>query len=158
MLTRVLNQPINQPTKRANHSIRQTIAQFTFKVAIAAIATLPIAALGISSARADDSYGAIARSPSTHGKGYSWNYATRAAAENRAYRECESASGYGDCQVLLWFRNACGSIAESTDGAAGTGWGTYPALAERYAMESCAGVSRYGYSSCSITRTFCTPQ
>ncbi|AFY71553.1 hypothetical protein Pse7367_3313 [Thalassoporum mexicanum PCC 7367] len=149
MSSRVLNQA-------ANHGLGQTVAKFTLRVAIAAIATLPVAALGVSSARAEDSYGAIARSRSTEGKGYSWNYATRAAAENRAYRECESVSGNGDCQVLLWFRNACGSIAESTTGAAGTGWGTSPALAERYAMDSCAGVS--SYSRCSITRTFCSPQ
>jgi hypothetical protein len=156
---RHLNRPAQDISNRKRrNNLSRKVAGFAVKVAIAAIATLPIAALGVSSAKAQDSYGAIAWSRSTKGKGYAWNYSTRAAAENRAYNECESVSGNGDCSVLLWFRNACGSIAESTDGAAGTGWGTSRSIAEGYAIDVCGQYSNYGPGACSITRTFCTPQ
>lgn len=63
-----------------------------------------------------------------------------------------SVAGSGDCRALIWFKNACGSIAESSDNAAGKGWGTTEALAERYALESCSSVGH----GCSITRTICS--
>ncbi len=122
------------------------------QLAVSMALAIPMLTGGATSAFADDSYGAIARSPSTADKGYAWNYGTRAAAERRAINECNSLSGGSDCKALLWFRNACGSIAESSEGAAGTGWGTSTALAERYALESCSGVG----SGCTVTRTFCT--
>jgi hypothetical protein len=103
---------------------------------------------------AAQSYGAIARSPTTEDKGYSWNYRTRAAAENRAISECESASDAGDCEVLIWARNACMSIAESKNGAAGTAWSTDEYEAESSAREVCRD---YGGRNCTITRTICLP-
>ncbi|AFY71554.1 hypothetical protein Pse7367_3314 [Thalassoporum mexicanum PCC 7367] len=160
MPKRDLVQPQNSSNNFEAHKfyLGRKVAKLGLKVAIASIAILPLAAFGVSAAKADDSYGAISRSPSTEGKGYSWNYSTRAAAENRAYRECESVSGNGDCEVLLWFRNACGSIAESTTGAAGTGWGTSRSIAESYALDVCGDYSSRGRISCAVTRTICTPQ
>ncbi len=99
-----------------------------------------------------DLYGAIARSQITQDKGYSWNFRSRESAEQRAIKECAGVSGATDCQVILWFRNACGSIAESVEGAAGTGWGVTEEIAETNAIKLCSTVG----SGCQITRTFCT--
>ncbi len=122
------------------------------KIALASAMLLPVVSVGAGIAAAQDKFGAIARSSQTGGKGYSWNYATRAAAERRSLSECESVSGTQDCEVLVWFKNACGSIAESSNGGAGTGWGTSTTLAERYALESCSGIGQ----GCKVVRTICT--
>lgn len=99
-----------------------------------------------------DLYGAIARSPSTQDKGYSWNFRSQESAEQRAIKECAGVSGATDCQVLLWFRNACGSIAESEEGGTGTGWGVTEEIAETNAIQLCSTVG----SGCKIMHTFCT--
>lgn len=126
---------------------------FWNSLAIAAAVVIPTIAGGSLAASAQ-SYGAIARSPSTQDKGYSWNYRSRSAAENRAVRECESISGAGDCEVLIWTRDACMSLSESSNGAAGTGWSTDEGQAERTARKVCRD---YGGKSCYITRTICLP-
>ncbi len=100
------------------------------------------------------SYGAIARSPSTQDKGYSWNYTTRKAAETRALSECESISSAGDCQVLIWSRNACMSLAEGSNGAAGSGWDVKASTAETTAKQVCRD---YQGVNCQVTRTICLP-
>ncbi|WP_019502345.1 DUF4189 domain-containing protein [Pseudanabaena sp. PCC 6802] len=119
---------------------------------LAGVMAVPMVAMSAAAASAGDLYGAIARSRSTGDKGFSWNYSTRYEAERRAIAECSSYSGAGDCEALLWFRNACGSIAESNDGGAGTGWGTTRALSQDYAIDSCNSVG----SGCRVTRTICT--
>jgi Domain of unknown function (DUF4189) len=126
--------------------------QLCRQLVVAAMMAVPMVSVGAVAASAQDSYGAIAWSRSTQSKGYSWNYSSQGQAEQRAISECRSYSGSGDCRALLWFKNACGSIAESSDNAAGTGWGTTEALAERYALESCSSVGQ----GCSITRTICS--
>jgi len=100
------------------------------------------------------SFGAIARSPSTQAKGYSWNYTSQKAAETRALSECESSSSSGDCQVLIWARNACMSIAESSNGAAGSGWSADMIAAENTAKQVC---QQYKGINCEVTRTICLP-
>ncbi|WP_190303541.1 protein kinase domain-containing protein [Pseudanabaena sp. UWO311] len=100
------------------------------------------------------SFGAIARSPSTQSKGYSWNYPSRKAAENRALMECESSSSSGDCQVLIWAQNACISLAESSNGAAGSGWSEDITVAENTAKQVC---KKYKGVNCTITNTICLP-
>ncbi|PZV11203.1 MAG: hypothetical protein DCF20_19915 [Pseudanabaena sp.] len=122
-------------------------------LAIAAAVTIPSFAAVALEASAQ-SYGAIARSPSTQDKGYSWNYRTRAAAENGALNKCESVSGAGDCEVLIWTSNACMSIAESSNGAAGTSWSTDEYQAERTARQVCRD---YDGENCTTTRTICLP-
>jgi serine/threonine-protein kinase len=125
--------------------------QLCRQLAIAGMMAVPMVAVS-AAASAEDLYGSIAWSRSTQDKGYAWNYSNRAEAERRAVDECNSVSGSSDCTALVWFRNACGSIAESRDNSAGTGWGSTRALAERYALESCSGVGQ----GCTITRTVCT--
>ncbi len=100
------------------------------------------------------SFGAIARSPSTQSKGYSWNYPTRKAAENRALSECENSGNVGDCQVLIWANNACMSISEGSNGAAGSGWSTDMVDAENRANQVCR---QYQGIDCEVTRTICLP-
>lgn len=118
---------------------------------VAMLTLLPILAGG-EVAMADDYYGAIARSRDTGDKGYAWNFRSRQQAERRARQECQDISGANDCRALLWFKNACGSIAEAGNGAAGTGWGTSEELAEGYAIQSCRTVG----SRCKVVKTFCT--
>jgi hypothetical protein len=126
---------------------------FWNSLVIAAAIVIPTMAVGGLEAKAQ-SYGAIARSPSTQDKGYSWNFRSRSAAENRAISECESVSGAGDCEVLIWAKNACMSISESSKGAAGTGWSTDEYRAERTARRVCRN---YGGTNCYVTRTICLP-
>lgn len=100
------------------------------------------------------SYGAIARSPSTQDKGYSWNFTTQKAAETRALSECESISSAGDCHVLIWSKNACMSLAEGSNGAAGSGWAVSSVTAENTAKKVCRD---YQGVNCKVTRTICLP-
>lgn len=126
---------------------------FWNSLAIAAVVVIPTISIGALEAAAQ-SYGAIARSSSTQDKGYSWNFRTRATAENRAISECESSSGAEDCEVLVWARNACMSIAESSNGAAGTAWAVDDVQAERMAGDVCRD---FGGTGCSTVRTICLP-
>ena len=100
------------------------------------------------------SFGAIARSPSTQANGYSWNFTSQKAAETRALSECENNSGSGDCQILVWARNACMSLAEGSNGAAGSGWAADMIAAENTAKQVC---QQYKGVNCAITRTICLP-
>ncbi|PZO44624.1 MAG: hypothetical protein DCF19_01560 [Pseudanabaena frigida] len=100
------------------------------------------------------SFGAIARSPTTQSKGYSWNYPTQKAAETRALSECENTSNSGDCRILIWTRNACMSLAEGSNGAAGSGWSANLTEAENTAKQVCR---KYQGTNCEIARTICLP-
>jgi serine/threonine-protein kinase len=123
------------------------------RLKIATALTLPILSLDAHQAVANDYYGAIARSSTVGSHGYAYDYATREAAETRALRECESYSGSGDCEVLVWFANGCGALAEGNNGAAGTGWGAERETAEYYAIETC---EHHGGDSCNVIRWVCT--
>lgn len=125
----------------------------SLKLAAVAALGMPVLAFAhLPEARAQTYYGAITYSEATGTHGFSYDYSSRAGAESRAVNECENVSGRGDCFVLVWFRNACGALAESYDGAYGSGWGGDRAIAEQYALQSC---SQYG-RGCSITRWVCT--
>ncbi|MFZ4558096.1 MAG: protein kinase domain-containing protein, partial [Pseudanabaena sp.] len=100
------------------------------------------------------SFGAIARSPSTQFKGYAWNYNTQQLAEVRAIKECESSGNSGDCQVMIWAKNSCISIAEGTNGEAGTGRSENSAIAESTAIKVC---QNYQGINCTVSKTICLP-
>ncbi len=101
------------------------------------------------------SFGAIARSPSTRYKGYSWNYSNQEDAEERAISECEKANEPEDCEVMVWANNSCISLAEGTNGAAGSARANRPEMAEETAKNVC---QQYQGINCTITRTICLPQ
>jgi Domain of unknown function (DUF4189) len=113
----------------------------------AAIAMLLVSAAG---AAARDNYGAIAYSPSTQAYGYSYDHGSRGRAETAALAECSKRAG--DCQVPLWFRNACGALAVGNEGGWGTGWGAPRQIAERNARQVC----REHTNNCAVLRWVCT--
>jgi hypothetical protein len=114
------------------------------------ILILAVAVVGSAGgAWADDHFGAIAYSPSSHADGFSYDYSTEAEAEERALAECNSR---GDgCQSALWFRNACGALARGPDGW-GAAWGDDQDGAEQNALAECGSHS----DNCSVTRWICT--
>jgi hypothetical protein len=75
---------------------------------------LPV--LGPREAAAADRFVAIAYSQSIGTYGYYHKAASRAQAEEGALQECGR-----DCQVVIWARNACASLAVGQ----GKGYGTY---------------------------------
>jgi len=108
------------------------------------------ALLAPTAAVARDYYGAIAYSQSTRSHGYSYDYRSRAAAEQRAYNECAQ---YGaGCRIAVWFRNACGALAVGRDGGWGTGWHRTRSGAQANAIRKCSSVSH----GCRVIRWVCT--
>jgi len=102
----------------------------------AMVATLsPLLALTLGSTAAlADYYGAIAFSQDSGSVGYSYDYPTQSAAEQRAMRECADS----DCMVVVWFRNACGALAIGDGNGYGTGWAVSRADAEQIALSNCS--------------------
>ncbi|HLH92585.1 MAG TPA: DUF4189 domain-containing protein [Xanthobacteraceae bacterium] len=98
-------------------------------------------------ASARDYYGAIAFSVENGALGWAYDYGSRDAAENEATSKCG-----GSCEPVLWFRNACGAIATSSDHSYGTGWATSRGEAEEIAMRGC----RKHADDCSVQRWVCT--
>jgi hypothetical protein len=99
-------------------------------------------------------FGAIAYSAESDKHGYSWNQATRAAAEQVALRECRTISGMAnDCRVVVWYQNACGALATGRDRH--YGWAAEPteAQAAGRAMSFCR--DRAG-DSCRVARVVCS--
>ena len=117
---------------------------------IRGLAVLVALLASAGAAQARDYYGAIAYSPSTGAYGYSYDHPSRADAEARALAECGNRAS--DCQLPLWFRNACGALASGGNGGWGTGWGTSRGLAEGYALSTC----RQHTSGCSVIAWVCT--
>ena len=106
-----------------------------------------LALVSCSTQAAADNYAAIAFSQDTGAEGYSNDYDSRGGAEQRAQQEC----GAG-CEVVLWFRNACGALAVGSDNGYGTGWAASRGEAENIAMSNCNQNS----TNCSVTRWVCT--
>ncbi len=106
--------------------------------------------LAAGEAAAQNYFGAISYSQTTRSHGYSYDYGSRSAAEQRAYNEC--AQYGGGCKIAVWFRNACGALAVGQDGGWGAGWNANRPGAEAAAINSCNSVS-YG---CSVIRWVCT--
>jgi len=120
------------------------ICVFAMRVAVAL--GLVIAAASAASAT---NYGAIAYSPSTGARGFSYDYPTRRDAESRAMSEC-AARGRG-CKTVIWFKNACAALATGNNGW-GAAWAGSRRAAENQAMGSCSSRSR----GCSILVWSCT--
>jgi Domain of unknown function (DUF4189) len=119
-------------------------------IRIAIVSTLGAAAIaavpGPANADVYNYWGAIAVSLQTSNTGASWNYSSAAAADAVALNEC----GVADCQVYVEFANACGAVAQATDGSWGRGWGSSLSIAESYALANTSG------SGAHIMRWACT--
>jgi hypothetical protein len=101
-------------------------------------ATFMIAGVALYSAVAvaQDRYGAIAFSGSSGAEGWSYEHPTRSSAEQRALSKC--ALHADDCQVVIWFRNACGALAVGTGNTWGANWGNSRQEALDAAMRTCS--------------------
>jgi len=94
-------------------------------------------------------YGAIAYSPRTGANGWAYDHPTRAAAEKVALQNCRKNAD--DCRGIVWFKNACGSLARGPKGY-GSAWGSSQQLADVEAMKLCSQHS----PGCNVIRQVCT--
>ena len=86
--------------------------------------------------------------------GATWNYSTQQTAEDRAVELCRENSGT-NCRAVIWARNACIALAETTDRDGGFGWAwdesRDPTLSQ--AMRSCQSANPS--ASCTIAHQRC---
>ena len=108
-----------------------------------------LCALAPALAVAADYYGAIAYSPSKRAHGWSKDHPSRKGAEKAALAGCTKHAP--DCAVVLWFTNACGSLALGPKGA-GWAWNTKQEEADRAALSACAQHSK----ACTVKQRICT--
>ena len=108
-----------------------------------------VSATNIQSAAAEF-HGAIAFSQTTGATGWSYDFGTRGAAENRAIQECSKHGG--GCRVATWFKNGCGALAIGDGNAYGGSWGRTRFEAESKALKLCSAEAR----NCAIKRWVCT--
>src|SRR6476469_8713117 len=79
--------------------------------------TLPLFG-SVQVAKAQDTYGATAYSPTSDATGISWDHATEKEALNAAVAACNQQSGgANDCEALTSNSNNCGAIAVGKGGA-----------------------------------------
>ena len=97
--------------------------------------------------RANDKWGAIAYSTSTHRYGVAYDYGTQAQAINSAVERCR----VNDCKAVVWFKNSCGAFAQGTN-AYGWGLGNVRAEAEAKALAECR---KHG-GGCHVVAWSCT--
>jgi hypothetical protein len=109
-----------------------------------------IAILAATGAQAAERYGAIAYSPQSGAYGYSYDYNSRADAENVAINNCRQ-HGTG-CEIAIWFRNACGAVATGRNGGWGSAWANSRAAAENMAINYCSNYT----TNCSVLVWSCT--
>ena len=115
------------------------------RCALLILALAPAAAF----AQAQEYYGAIAYSPRTSAHGWANDHPSRQEAEKAALGNCRKFAK--DCQVLVWFRNACGAVAVGSKGY-GWGWGEKESSAEIEALKNCSQHSL----GCAVQRLVCT--
>jgi Domain of unknown function (DUF4189) len=99
-----------------------------------------------------DNFGAIAFSSSTEIFGFSHDFDTRGAAENRAVSECRKAGGADDCQSVVWFNQTCGALASDGDGTYGADWAATRKEAKSKAKANC---QKYTGKPCAIRKSLC---
>ena len=89
-----------------------------------------------ATARADDTYAAIAYSEKTGKYGYGYNFDSRDAAEDRAVSECKA----DDAKVVVWARNGWCALALSDNSYYGWGYGSSEDIAKDIAKDKCREV------------------
>jgi hypothetical protein len=125
-------------------------------ILIGAVLTLSLP--GQNTLASTDRYGAIAYSPSTGAYGYANNYTAQNRAESQALIACEASAEAGDCEVRVWFRNACGALARDrqnpiANSYIGTGWHRSQPTAETEALQVCEA---NGGRQCRVLHSLCT--
>jgi len=107
------------------------------------------------SGRWNDTWGAIAESPSTELIGAGKNQSSRARAEREALRKC-SSEGARDCKVLVAYKNQCAAMLAPTVAGNGshTGAGRGPTLNEAIGAAKQACVDGRG-GQCRVLYTDC---
>lgn len=86
-----------------------------------------------------EAHGAIYIDPrDPHKFGFSYAFGSRAAAAERAERECRAqAGGKAKCDEALWFFNSCGALAVSAEGDWGARWAYSQRAASIAAVKTC---------------------
>ncbi len=100
---------------------------------------------GGGGSKGSDQWGAISYDDEGGYWGLSYNYASRAESERVARDEC----GNRNCKTVVWFKNACGAVAQSST-YWGVGEGDTRQQAERAAVSSC------GQRSCEVVAWACS--
>jgi len=98
----------------------------------ATLASLLAVSFGSTAALADY-FGAIAFSQDSGSVGYSYDYGSQYAAQQRALAECGNQS----CMVVVTFWNACGALAIGNSNGYGVGWAGSRQDAEQIALTNC---------------------
>lgn len=88
----------------------------------------------VSTAQVFDYFGAIAYGKQSRRWGSSFDFKTRVVAERRALGQC----GADDCEVIVWFKNACAALARAGNEDLGWAWADSRAEAERVALGYCS--------------------
>lgn len=116
---------------------------------LAAVLALSFAAPSI--AAADDSFGAIAYSPSTNIPGSSKNYGSKDEAAQAAMESCKENGGADDCKLVNEYKNTCASLALG-DGGWGTAYDDDQATSDSMATAQCSKFVQ----NCKIVVSICT--
>ncbi len=119
-------------------------AAWALVIAFAATASIAVPA------QAANNHGAIAFSQRTGAHGYSFDFPTKRAAQNRALQEC--AKYGGGCKIATWFMNNCGALAVGNGNGWGADWAPTRRQAENLALQRCNSVA----GNCWIRRWVCT--
>jgi hypothetical protein len=101
-----------------------------------------------------DMYGAIAAARENLATGYAVNQSTQQQAEQLALGECEKNADGKPCVVRVRLKNACGAVADASNGRAGYSWGQTQQRAEAEALKACEQVGhdcRVAISVCNRT-------
>jgi Domain of unknown function (DUF4189) len=113
------------------------LQKLCFKLVVVTSLTLPIFG-SAQVAKAQNSHGATAYSPTSDATGISWDHGTEKEALDAAVAACNQQSGgANDCAPLTSNTNNCGAISVGKGGA-GAGWGGDKASAEAQALAACS--------------------
>lgn len=102
-------------------------------------------------------YAAIAYSPTKRVIGTASDNVSRDEAETVAAYNCRAEPGAAsDCKNAAWVQNGCASLAVSSQGAWGGGFGTNTAAADNSAIAQCAKYAGADASTCRSVKSVCT--
>jgi hypothetical protein len=108
---------------------------------------IALSVLGMGSAAAADTFGAIAYSQANGAHGYGYKARSREAAEEKALQECGPS-----CKVVIWFRNSCAALAVGK----GRGYGTFYSANKDAVVVGAVRECRKNTSGCELTRMVCS--